>query len=124
MFRKASLVVACFAMLFLAVGARAAAWDRKTTVTFSQAVELPGAVLPAGTYVFKLVDLGSTRNVVQVLNAEENEVITTFFAIPDLKTTAYDSTYIGFEERPAGAPAAIHEWFYPGNNLGLEFPYR
>jgi len=123
MLKRASLVVACFAMLFLATGARASQWDRKTTITFNQSVEVPGAVLPAGTYVFRLVDLG-VRNLVRVSNAEDNQVMTTFFAIPDQKATSYDETYIGFAERPAGSPAAIHEWFYPGMNLGLEFPYR
>lgn len=124
MLKKVSLVIACSAMLFLAVGAKAAAWDRKTTVTFNEAVELSGAVLPAGTYVFRVIGFGGTGNVVQVLNAEENQVITTFTAVPSRTTTPYASTYIGLEERPAGAPSAVREWFYPGMNFGLEFPSR
>jgi hypothetical protein len=27
------------------------------------------------------------------------------------------------EERHAGAPEAIHSWFYPGDNTGWEFVY-
>jgi len=123
MLTRVSLVVACLAMLFLTVSVRAADWDRKTTMTFNQAVEIPGMVLPAGTYVFKLADIG-TRNVVQVFNEEGTELLTTFFAIPDYRLTPYDETHIGFAERPAKAPVAIHKWFYPGNNFGLEFPYR
>jgi hypothetical protein len=39
---------------------RAAAdeWDEKTIFTFNGAVEIPGQVLSAGTYVFKVAALG------------------------------------------------------------------
>lgn len=124
MLKKAFLVVACLGMLFMATGARASLLDRKTTMTFNQPVEVPGAVLPAGTYVFRVLDVAGSRNIVQVSNADDNAVMTTFIAIPDEKATPYDETHIGFAERPAGSVAAIHEWFYPGMNLGLEFPYR
>lgn len=124
MLKRALLAVTCFAMLFLASGARATEWDRKTTITFNQPVELLGIVLPAGTYVFKLMDVGGTRDLVQVFNAEQNHVFTTIIAIPDLTLKPYDDTHIGFEERPAGTPKAIHDWFYPGNPGGLEFAYR
>jgi len=123
MWKRISLVVACLAMLFLANGARADAWNKKTVITFNQPVELPGVVLPAGTYVFKLVDLPGTRNVLQVFNEDENKVFATILAITDLHLKAHDKTYIGFEERAADLPQAIHEWFYPGNNFGLEFVY-
>jgi hypothetical protein len=36
-------------------------WNKKTIVTFDQDVEIPGWVLPAGTYVFKLLNSGSSR---------------------------------------------------------------
>lgn len=123
MLKKISLVVACLAILFVTFGARADEWNKKTILTFSQPVELPGIVLPAGTYVFKLVDLPSTRNVVQVFNAEENHVYATILAIPHLHATPHEKPYIGFEERPAGTPMAIHEWFYPGHVSGLEFVF-
>jgi len=35
-------------------------------VTFSGPVEIPGKALPAGTYVFKLLDSQGNRNIVQV----------------------------------------------------------
>lgn len=123
MLKRFSLAVACFAMLFIGYRARADSWDKKTTITFDQPVELPGVVLPAGTYVFRLVDLPGTRNVVQVLNKEENKVFTTILAIGDIHLTPHDGTYIGFGERAAGSPQAIREWFYPGDTFGLEFVY-
>ena len=123
MFKRTLMAIACLGALVLAHEARADAWNKKTTITFSQPVELPGVVLQAGTYVFKLVDLPGTRNVVQVFNAEENEVYTTMIGIPHLHPEPHEKPYVGFEERPAGAPVAVHEWFYPGNDTGLEFVY-
>lgn len=124
MLKKFSLAIACLAMLAMTTHrAKADAWDKKTIITFDQPVELPGIVLPAGTYVFRLVDLPSSRNVVQVLNKEENKVFTTILAISDIHLTPRDKTYIGFGERAAGSPQAIREWFYPGETFGLEFVY-
>jgi len=123
MLKRFSLAVACLAMLFMTYGAKADVWDKKTVITFNQPVELPGIVLPAGTYVFKLVDLPGVRNVVQVFNKEENKVYTTILAITDIHLTPHDETYIGFAERAAGSPQAIREWFYPGNTFGVEFVY-
>jgi len=123
MLKRISLVVACLAMLFMTYGARADAWNERTVVTFNQPVELPGVVLQAGTYVFKLVDLPGTRNVVQVFNADENKVYATILAITDIHLVPHEKPYIGFEERRADLPQAIHEWFYPGYTFGLEFVY-
>lgn len=123
MLKRASMIVACAAMLIPAFRATADEWDKKTVMTFSQPVELPGVVLPAGTYVFKLANLQGSRNVIQVFNAEENQIIATILAIPHQHPQAHDQTYVGFEERRADTPQAIHEWFYPGNDRGLEFVY-
>jgi len=35
-------------------------------------VELPGKALPAGTYVFKLLDTAGARDIVQVFDKERN----------------------------------------------------
>ena len=80
-------------------------------------------VLPAGQYVFKLLDSLSNRNIVQVLNAEENQVYATILAIPHYRMTPADKTVILFEERSGDQPQAIHAWFYPGENYGQEFVY-
>ena len=47
--------------------ARADEWNQKTVFTFSGPVEIPGQVLQPGTYVFKLADSASDRNIVEVL---------------------------------------------------------
>ncbi len=102
---------------------RADEWNKKTVLTFSQPVEIPGHVLPAGTYTFKLADSMSDRHIVQIFNADESQIIATVMAIPDYRLTVTDETVIRFSEVPAGSPEAIRAWFYPGNSVGQEFVY-
>ena len=63
--------------------AKADDWDQKTIFTFNIPVEIPGQALPAGTYVFKLANSSSDRNIVQVFNRDESHLYGTFLAIPD-----------------------------------------
>jgi hypothetical protein len=110
-------------VLALLPAAKASEWNQRTVFTFSGPVEIPGQVLPAGTYVFKLADSPSNRHIVQVFNKEENHVFGTFLAIPDYRLHPSDQTIVKFAERPAGSPEAIKGWFYPGRNYGHEFVY-
>jgi hypothetical protein len=104
-------------------------WNSKTVITFSGPVEIPGvhlkgwAVLPAGTYVFKILDSQSDRHIVQIFSQDENTIYATILAIPNYRLKATDKTVITFRERPAGQPEALRAWFYPGKNWGEEFVY-
>jgi len=110
-------------------GAKADEWNRKTVMTFSGPVEIPGVhlkgwgVLPAGTYVFKIMDSMSDRHIVQIFNKEETQVYATILAIPNYRLKATSKTVVTFRERPAGQPEALRAWFYPGRNWGEEFVY-
>ena len=63
----------CAAVLtaVIAPGARADEWNKKTILTFSGPVQIPGATLPAGAYVFKLADIPGNRHVVQVFSKDD-----------------------------------------------------
>jgi hypothetical protein len=128
---KAATTV-CFVALMgavLAPGAKADDWNRKTVMTFSGPVEIPGVhlvgfgVLPAGTYVFKILDSQSDRHIVQIFSQDEKTIYATILAIPNYRLKATDKTVVTFRERPAGEPEALRAWFYPGRNWGEEFVY-
>ena len=100
--------------------------SKKTMVTFNAPVEVPGVdaqVLPAGTYMFKLLDSQSDRHIVQIFNKQGTHVYSTILAIPNYRLKATDKTVMTFAERRAGDPQAIRAWFYPGDNWGQEFVY-
>jgi cell division septation protein DedD len=105
------------------VPANADAWNKKTYVTTSQAIEVPGAVLPPGKYVFKLMESPSNRHIVQIMNAEENHVYTTNLAIAKERMDPADKTVLTFYEMPGGGPEPVRSWFYPGDTIGQEFAY-
>lgn len=98
-------------------------WNKQTVFTFSNDVEIPGKVLPAGTYVFKLSDSPTDRHVVQVFD-ENRRIVATVLTIPAQRLTPAEEPQLRFEEQPAGSPFSIKTWFYPGDLGGEEFVYR
>ena len=106
--------------------AKADEFNRKTTVNFSAPVEVPGVgaqILPAGTYIFKIVDSTQGRHIVQIFSKDEKHVFTTILAIPNYRLKATGKTVMTFKERAEGQPEAIRAWFYPGRQWGEEFVY-
>ena|SRR5689334_10110251 len=97
--------------------------DKRTILTFDKAVEIPGKVLRAGTYVFQLADSLGSRHVVRVF-AEDGKLLATVLTIPTARFAPADDTRITFDEHHADAPSPIKRWFYPGDLGGEEFIYR
>src|SRR5229473_4607317 len=120
---KVILLVALGFLGGLVPRATADEWDQKTVFTFSGPVEIPGQVLSAGTYVFKLADSQSDRNIVQVFSEDEKHLYGTFLTISDLRLRPAGKTIITFEETAAGSPEAVKAWFYPGEDYGHQFVY-
>jgi len=124
---KFLIIVCVFAVsLFVVPFAGADAWNRKTTVTFSQPVEVPGTdpqILPAGTYVLMILDSNAERHIVRITSEDEKHVYTTILAVPNYRFKTTGKTVITFKERAEGEPEAIRAWFYPGREWGEEFVY-
>jgi len=120
-----ALGTALFCLTFSGI-ASAELTDRKTFVTFNGPFEIPGTdpqVLPAGTYVFRIMENFVDRNIVQVSNKEENRVLSLILAIPTRREVETSKTVMTFEERTAGQPQALKKWFYPYEKWGQEFVY-
>src|ERR1700694_1900900 len=130
-FLKIVPTVFCLALIgaTFSPSAHADEWNRKTVITFSAPVEIPGVhltgwgVLPAGTYVFKIVDSSFARHIGPIFRKDAVPVDATILAIPNYRLKATDKTVITFRERPAGQPEALRAWFYPGREWGEEFVY-
>jgi hypothetical protein len=107
----------------LAPGAHADEWNKKTIMTFSQPVEIPGQILPAGTYTFVLADSPADRHIVQIFNADGSQIIATVLAINNYRLKPSGDSVVKFAERSGDNPEALKAWFYPGDNFGQEFVY-
>jgi hypothetical protein len=98
--------------------------DARTEFTFNQPVELPNVTLPPGTYIFRFVDATTGKKVMQVQAKDaSNKTYGVFMTISAQRPRPSDQAELRFLETPAGQPAAVKTWWYPGNTIGREFIY-
>ena len=122
---KKMLITLGLALAFLTIlpVARADEWNQASRLTFNQSVQIPGRVLPAGTYWFILADTVSDRNVVQIFNSDRSTLYATILTISTDRPAPTEHTAITFAERQSMPANAIVTWFYPGFTSGREFVY-
>lgn len=120
LFLAASAALVCFV---LAPVAHAGRWNERTLVTFSGPVEVPGHVLPAGTYSFQIMNSTSTQNVVEIYNKNRTKLYALILANPAYRMQPTGQTVFTWAERPSDTPEALSKWFYPGRIYGVKFIY-
>jgi len=103
--------------------AQAQTEDKRTFFTFSGPIELPGMTLPAGRYVFHIVDTTTSRKVIQVMSEDGKKPFVMANTIPDQRRDAPKDATVAFYETPKGTPAAVKTWWYPGESIGYQFIY-
>jgi hypothetical protein len=125
MLKKIAAAAFSLAVVWLAMTPAAYAddWDKATRITVNQPFEIPGMVLPAGTYIMKIVDLAAERHVVRFLSEDGTKIYATLIGIPDFRLTPTEKTSITLYESEYNQPRALHNWFYPGYQYGIEFAY-
>jgi len=119
-----SIFTVSLLMFTFGAGLRAdTGFNKRTVVTFTQPVEIPGQVLPSGTYTIELYESFGNRHIVRIYNADRSKLIATVLAIPNQRLMPTGNIVMKFSERPGNAPDALKAWFYPGDNFGQEFVY-
>jgi len=108
--------------LFFELAAYADESDQATTITFSQPIQIPGQVLPAGTYLFKLAS-GDDLNIVQIFNAGRTVLYATLQTVATDRPEPTDHTVVALAEQGTEQPDVLLKWFYPGRETGNEFLY-
>jgi hypothetical protein len=111
------------AFVMMLPSARASERDQATEITFNQSVQIPGRVLPAGTYWFVVSEANTSRNIVQIFNSDRSMLYATVSTINTESLTTTDKTAITFAEREPMQPRTILSWFYPGHTPGHQFVY-
>jgi hypothetical protein len=109
--------------LLLMPVARASENDQATKITFDHDVQIPGRVLPGGTYWFVLPNEISQHYLLHIYNSDQTVLITTLLTATAERAESTDKTEITFAERDPMQPQAIVTWFYPGRVIGHEFLY-
>jgi hypothetical protein len=86
-------------------------------------VQIPGRVLPAGTYWFMLPENIDEHYEVRIFNADRTIVYATVFTNYAERSQTTEHSAFTFAERGSSQPQAIVTWFYPGSTRGHEFLY-
>ena len=123
--RGALLMLMTGLVLFGLLGqpdSKASEMDKKMILTFSQPVQIPGAVLESGTYVVKRADWGMP-NILRIWNSDETQLHATLMAIPVERSRPADEVEVTFYETKGLSPMAVREIFYPGDITGEQFLY-
>jgi hypothetical protein len=109
--------------LFLGLVAHADEADQATKISFNEPIQIPGQVLPAGTYVFKLLNGDLDMHVVQVFNADRTVLYATLQTISTDSPEPSNHTVVALAQQGTGQPDVLLKWFYPGQTIGNEFLY-
>src|SRR5215475_8069769 len=129
MMRKFCMIALVSAMVLTALSfgpsTRADDWDKKTIVTFNQDVEIPGQVLPAGAYVFKLMRSSANRHIVQIWVGDESQIVATLMTVGDTYPNRSGKPYFVLDMRGTeeGYPPVVASWFFGGSDEGRDFIY-
>ena len=102
--------------------ARADEYDQASKLTFNKSVQIPGRVLPAGTYWFVLADI-NYRKVVQVFSSDRSTLLASVMTIDAERLKTTEHTALTFAERGAMQPETVLSWFYPADPIGHAFVY-
>lgn len=122
MYRRLAVIAVGLVLAgLLAVPQAKADTDNVVIITTNAPLEIPGRVLPAGTYKLRFMDPAVYNDLVSVTGSDG-----TFYGyhsvIPDHRTHATDGVGVVVQTQ-AEAPARLEAWFTPASHEGLEFVY-
>jgi hypothetical protein len=117
----AILLFAIFNIIALPLTAQAQD-DHAVVMHFDKPVEIPGQVLPAGSYTF-VVPESTGGTVVQIFNAKRTHLVATVQAVGAQRLEASDKFEVTLGEGNQSASQALVKWFDAGALNGYELIY-
>jgi hypothetical protein len=119
-----SLGAALLVVLALSAGVFASSFGHTMYLMFNRPVGVPGATLPAGTYIFERVDTASRIDLVQIRDKKRSTVyLTAFTRMVDRPRDLGPTQVVTFREAKPGAAPQIATWFPAGESMGHQFIY-
>ncbi len=116
-----SALALLFAVTVILPVVHADEWNQATEFTFSQPVQIPGQVLPAGTYLFELANTDN-RHLVQIFR-DDRTLVATLYSVPQARDRRNTEIAITLANRGEMQPQAIVAWFFIGEAEGHQFVY-
>jgi len=97
--------------------------DKKTDITITEPLQVPGTVLQPGTYMFILLNSSSDRHIVEIKSEDGKHLYAMMFTAAARRVIPTGKVALTFYEMPQGSPNAIRQWYWPGDYDGQEFLY-
>jgi hypothetical protein len=125
--RKLLWMVCGFALVALALVPRARATSnehKRTYLTFSHPVALPGVALGSGTYIFEIATPASGADVVRVMSADRS--ISYFMGFTNAVARPHTmprNQMVSLGESAAGVAPPITVWWPEHDSTGRQFVY-
>ena len=79
------------------------------------------AVLPPGEYLFRLLEPDTDRDLVSIFNSDGTRLEAIITGWSTYRADAGDKKLFTIAEPHGSQPAKLQDWFYPGDNFGVEF---
>jgi hypothetical protein len=97
---------------------------QETILKFSNPVQVPGMVLPAGRYLLRLAEPSTAQQMVEIWNGDQTKLYETVFALPIKRSeSAEGKLQVTLAGNGVGNVPAIRSWFDPGHVTGFAFVY-
>lgn len=96
--------------------------NQATLITFNQPVQVPGRVLPAGTYLFEMVP-NFNHELVRISSPDRNTVFALIQSIPTYQQGLSGKAAITLAKQGDSQPEAVVAWTYPGRVEGHQLLY-
>ena len=119
------LVIAAISLLVtagLGSGANAQGKKSESTLTVNEPVEVPGTILAPGTYVIRVVDAQSSRNIVQITDVDGTKVFATAICTPHAQAASRPNTNFVYYEN-VSTSKVLRTWFASNDQFGQDFVY-
>src|SRR5256885_6611974 len=100
--KRIASVLAVVLLVLASRSARADEFDHLMVITFSAPVQIPGEVLPAGTYQFSNPD--GDRSLLEIRSADGSQPYAMLLTIPDERSKPTDKAVVTFDEPRSGSP--------------------
>ena len=96
---------------------------QQAMVTIQSPEQVPGSVLPAGTYMFKQTGAQSGWVIVQIYSRDGSALVTTILAYPNAKVASNGQNVITYPANGSGSIPAMEGIVFTGDSTVEQFAY-
>jgi hypothetical protein len=117
------LGIVCLTTSMAAAVTRADDSVRQATVTIQSPEQVPGSVLPAGSYVFKQAGMQSGWAIVQIYSKDGSALVTTILAYPNAQIPSNGQNFVVYPVTGSGSVPAMEGIVFAGDSTVEQFAY-